>query len=180
MMWSGAFTEMNKSNLRAICDAGPLIHLDELNCIHLLSDFREIILPNTVWEEVNHHRPGALLNKDISFRRIREGYPMSEVLRSMCRAFSLDAGETEALTIVEKVHFSIFFTDDASARLVADRMGFRVHGTIGIIVRAIRKNYMNPNRVIQVLSDIPSKSSLYIKTSLLEEVIMEVRKEFPT
>jgi len=42
---------MNKSNLRAICDAGPLIHLDELNCIDLLSDFREIILPNTVKKE---------------------------------------------------------------------------------------------------------------------------------
>ncbi|MEA3361621.1 MAG: hypothetical protein U9R17_19730 [Thermodesulfobacteriota bacterium] len=101
---------------------------------------------------------------------------MSDMLRSMCKAFSLDAGETEALTIVEKHQDSIFFTDDASARLVADRMGFRVHGTIGIIVR--RKDYMQPNRVIQVLSDIPSKSSLHIKLSLLEEIIMEIKKKF--
>ena len=177
-MWSGAFTAMNKSNMKAICDAGPVIHLDELNCIHLLSDFQEIILSSTVWEEVKHHRPRALENKDIFFTRIRQKHHMSEMLRSMCRAFSLDAGETEALTIVEKHQDSIFFTDDASARLVADRMGFRVHGTIGIIVRAIRKDYMQPNRVIQVLSDIPSKSSLHIKSSLLEEIIMEIKREF--
>lgn len=98
---------MNKSNMKAICDAGPIIHLDELHCIHLLSDFQEIILSDTVWEEVKHHRPGVLGKKDISIRRIRKKYPMSEMLRTMCRAFSLDAGETEALAIVEKDQDSI-------------------------------------------------------------------------
>ena len=104
--------------MKSVCDAGPIIHLDELDCIHLLSDFQEIILSNTVWEEIKRHRARAFGNKDISFRRIRQRYPMSEMLKSMCRAFSLDAGETEALAIVEKEQDSIFFTDDASARLV--------------------------------------------------------------
>ena len=26
-----------------VCDAGPLIHLDELGCLGLLSDFREVL-----------------------------------------------------------------------------------------------------------------------------------------
>ena len=37
-----------KSNIKAICDAGPVIHLDELNCLDLLCDFQEIILADTV------------------------------------------------------------------------------------------------------------------------------------
>ncbi len=32
---------MIKSTLKIVCDSGPVIHLDELNCLHLLEDFLE-------------------------------------------------------------------------------------------------------------------------------------------
>lgn len=32
----------------AVCDAGPLIHLDELGCLALLSDFARVLLPASV------------------------------------------------------------------------------------------------------------------------------------
>ena len=117
---------MNKPNISAICDAGPVIHLDELNCLELLCDFQEIILADTVWEEVKHHRPEALKKPDIHFMRVSQEYPEGELLRTMCRIFSLDAGEIEALAIIEKNPAALFLTDDACARLVADRMGFKV------------------------------------------------------
>jgi len=115
---------VSKSNIRAICDAGPIIHLDELNCLDLLCDFQQIVLGDTVLEEVKHHRPGALKKPNIHFMRSPQEYPVSELLRTMCRIFSLDAGEIETLAIIEKNPGALFFTDDASARLVADRMGF--------------------------------------------------------
>ena len=81
-MWNGAFTAMNKSNVRVICDAGPVIHLDELNCLELLCDFQEIILADTVREEVKHHRPEALKKSDIHFMRASQEYPEGELLRN--------------------------------------------------------------------------------------------------
>ncbi len=96
----------------------------------------------------------------------------------MCRIFSLDAGETEALAIIEKDPDSMFLTDDASARLVAEQIGFKVHGTIGIIVRSIRREFMLPSQVLQTLTEIPTKSSLHIKHSLLEEIIVKIKKKF--
>lgn len=42
--------------MRAVCDAGPLIHLDELGCLDLLADFAEVIVPVGVWEETIKHR----------------------------------------------------------------------------------------------------------------------------
>jgi len=95
----------------------------------------------------------------------------------MCQIFTLDVGEIEALAIMEKNPSAIFLTDDASARLVADRMGFKVHGTIGILVRAIRRGQMKPDQILGVLSPIPLKSSLYLKASILEEVIGNVKNE---
>ena len=169
---------VSKSNIRAICDAGPIIHLDELNCLDLLCDFQQIVLGDTVLEEVKHHRPGALKKPNIHFMRSPQEYPEGELLRTMCRIFSLDAGEIETLAIIEKNPGALFFTDDASARLVADRMGFKVHGTIGIIVRAIRRELMQPEQVLRILAEIPSKSSLHIRPSLLERIIVKVKREF--
>ncbi|MEA3471430.1 MAG: hypothetical protein U9R24_06915 [Thermodesulfobacteriota bacterium] len=78
---------MNKPNISAICDAGPVIHLDELNCLELLCDFQEIILADAVWKEVKHHRPEALKKPDIHFMRVSQEYPEGELLRTMCRIF---------------------------------------------------------------------------------------------
>jgi len=168
-----------KSAIRAVCDAGPIIHLDELNCLDLLCDFQEILLPDTVWKEINQHCPSALKRPDLSLvHSPSRKYCTDEPLQTMCRIFSLDAGETEALAIMEKNPEAMFFTDDASARLVAEQMGFKVHGTIGILVRSIRRGQMEPEQVLRILTEIPSKSSLYIKSSLLEEVILKIKNEF--
>jgi hypothetical protein len=45
---------------RVVCDAGLLIHLDELDCLDLLTDFAGVLVPEVVWREVAHHRSGAL------------------------------------------------------------------------------------------------------------------------
>jgi hypothetical protein len=53
-----------------VCDAGPLIHLDEVGALDLLADFAEILVPEAVWREVLRHRPGALSHPALTFRRI--------------------------------------------------------------------------------------------------------------
>ena len=93
----------------------------------------------------------------------------------MCRLFALDAGETEALSIAEERPEAVFFTDDAAARLVAEKMGFKVHGTIGILVRGIRRGTLGVDEVLTTLSKMPTKSSLHIKPSLLEEIKLKIR-----
>lgn len=43
-----------------VADAGPLIHLDELDALDVLSDYAAVFVPNAVWLEVPCHRPEAL------------------------------------------------------------------------------------------------------------------------
>jgi len=109
---------------------------------------------------------------------VSQEYPEGDLLRTMCRIVSLDAGEVEALAIIEKNPEALFLTDDACARLVADRMGFKVHGTIGIIIRTIRRKLMQPEQVLRILAEIPSKSSLHIRPSLLEKIIEKIKENF--
>jgi predicted nucleic acid-binding protein len=169
---------MIKSKIRVVCDAGPIIHLDELDCLGLLTDFQEILISDTIWKEIKRYRPLDLKRSDLSFTLSPVKYPISEILLTICRIFSLDAGETEALAIMENNPNTVFLTDDASARLVAKQMGFKVHGTIGILVRSIRRGQMKPEEVISIIKKIPIKSTLHIKPSLIEEVIFRIKKEF--
>jgi len=104
--------------------------------------------------------------------------PNNSTLITLCSIFSLDAGETEALALMEKNPQAIFLTDDASARMVAEQMGFKVHGTIGILVRSIRRSQMEPGEVLRILKGVPSQSTLYIKLSLLDEIILKIKKEY--
>ena len=160
-----------------VCDAGPIIHLDELGCLDLLADFKEILLTVSVVEEIEKHRPVALRVK-LPFRVLRAHHPADERLTTMCRIFALDRGETESLLVMESHPDAIFLTDDASARMVAERMGFRVHGTIGVIVRAIRRGRKSPEDVLSIIGSIPSRSTLFIKSVLLKEVTVQIKKEF--
>src|SRR4030042_3518346 len=169
---------MIKSPFKIVCDSGPIIHLDELNCLRLLEDFQEILLPDTVYEETNRHPPSRLNDLNLPFVFSAGIVPKNSTLITLCRIFSLDAGETEALALMEKNPQAIFLTDDASARMVAEQMGFKVHGTIGILVRSIRRNQMEPGEVLRILRGVPSQSTLYIKPSLLDEVILKIKKEY--
>jgi len=160
-----------------VCDTGPIIHLDELECLDLLSDFREILLSTSVIEEIEAHRPAAL-KKGLRFRVLHGQKPADDRLLAMCKIFALDIGETEALSLMESNPDANFLTDDASARMVAERMGFKVHGTIGIVVRSIRRRQKNPEEALSILRQIPSMSTLFIKSALLQEIILRIKREF--
>ncbi len=164
--------------VKAVCDAGPIIHLDELKCLELLADFEEIIIPFAVEKEIEKHRPSALQNSDLHFKRLSAQSSISDNLMTFCQIFSLDTGETEALSLMEKNPKAIFFTDDAAARLVAEQMRFKVHGTIGLIIRSIRRKQKKPETVLNILKYIPEKSTLHVKPSLLEEILFKITKEF--
>lgn len=81
-----------------VCDTGPIIHLDELGCLDLLADFKEILLTLSVVEEIEKHRPVALSIKT-PYRVLRADRPSDDRLAAMCRIFSLDRGETESLCL---------------------------------------------------------------------------------
>ena len=59
-----------------VCDAGPLIHLDELGCLALLSDFARVLVPALVWEEVARHRPSALTGSNVALEQLAVAAPL--------------------------------------------------------------------------------------------------------
>lgn len=178
-MLNGAFMGKSRSKTVVVCDAGPLIHLDEVGHLQLLSDFEKIIVPHGVRHEVNHHRRISFKEPDIAWSLVKAIFPLEPSVKTICNLFSLDAGEIEALSLLTHDPDAIFLTDDAAARIVATQLGYRVHGTIGVLVRAIRREFLKPEEVADALQRIRDVSTLYIKNSLLQEVISQITQNHP-
>ena len=72
---------------------------------------------------------------------------------------------------------AILLTDDAAVRLAAKGLSYRVHGSVGILLRAIRRQQRTPQEVLSILRDLPSRSTLYIRPNLLQEIIAQVESK---
>ena len=59
--------EKTEEGTAVVCDAGPLIHLDEVGCLDLLCDFTRVIILRAVWREVEYHRSEALRCPQVFF-----------------------------------------------------------------------------------------------------------------
>jgi len=161
---------MSDSTIGVVCDAGPIIHLDELDCLLLLNDFSPVLVPAQVWQEVDQHRPEALAYSDLHLQRINVVISSTPAFQTLVQSLSLDLGEQAALTLMESHPQAIFLTDDAAARLAAMTLGYRVHGTIGILIRAIRRQQRSKDEVIAILRKLPAQSTLFIRPKLLQEI----------
>ncbi len=158
-----------------ICDAGPLIHLEELGCLDLLRDFKVVRVPNAVWDEVSRHQASALRRRSLNMQRVASLPEAGSELNELAHAFSLGAGEFETLQLMQVDPDAILLTDDTAARLVAGKLGYEVHGTIGVVVRALRRRQRTKRQVLNLLRSIPQRSTLFVTEALLDSIIDEVR-----
>jgi len=84
----------------AVSDTGPLIHLDELESLELLSDF-EVRVSDRVWREAELHRPKVFQLTNHFLIRCSGLIEFRPQLESLGIALSLDPGEMEALSLTE-------------------------------------------------------------------------------
>ena len=159
-----------------VCDAGPLIHLDELGCLDLLADFQEALVPEEVWQEVLQHRPSALHRRSVPLKRIDHPSEPNERLARVIRLFDLQRGEAEALSMLEELPGGMLLTDDLAARHAAQHLGLPVSGTLGLLLRALRRNLRTRQQVIKLLRVVHRKSSLFVDQGLLNSIIEQVQE----
>jgi hypothetical protein len=78
---------------RLVSDAGPLIHLHELD-LDLLTD--SVLVPDAVWEEVERHQPTALRAECL--KRVADPSPVDPTLEALALGLGLGSGDVGAAT----------------------------------------------------------------------------------
>jgi predicted nucleic acid-binding protein len=156
-----------------ILDAGPLIHLDQLGCLDLLTAFPRLYAPQIVWDEAVRHRP-LMQASDIPSLCVQPNPDTgSSRLVALIAQHDLDEGEAVALALLEKMKAEIFLTDDAAARVAGDALGCSVHGTLGVLVRGYTLGLRTLVEMHRLLAELPTRSTLHIRKSLLDKVIAQ-------
>lgn len=136
-----------------------------------------MLVPEAVWVEVLKHRPGALIHPAVGLRRVSPTVPAPPALEALALVLNLHTGEWEALRLALEHRPGLLLTDDTALRLAAGNLGIVTHGTIGILVRAIRRQQRTKLEVLALLRSLPAQSTPHLKRSLLNAVIQEVESQ---
>lgn len=171
--------EPSTSLLIAVADAGPLIRLEEIGQLPLMTLFDKLLLPDAVWDEavVNGSVPRAGLEQLPCLARTSAVEAVeSEVLRFI-QANSLNdlhRGERESLFVCNQQSIPLLLTDDLAVRDAAKRLGLTPIGSLGVIVRAFRCGRLTKFAAEQCLRDLQSVSSLFVTPAIVEMAIEQL------
>ena len=130
-------------NSIVVANAGPLITLAKINQFDLLKElFGSVVVPVAVLDEVVRRgaaMPGAqeTMNADwIETRVVADDLAVS-ILRE-----SIGAGESEVIVLAQELDADLLLLDDALARRKAERVGLNVIGTLGVLLLAKQRGYL--------------------------------------
>ena len=160
--------------MRAVSNAGPIIHLSWIDQLSLLAQlFDEVLVPLAVRDELlraAHDVPGvpaihaAFQMGWLAVREVADP-PRAEQLRA-----DLDPGESEAIALTEELAAGILLLDERRARAHAVRRGIPITGTVGILRRARERGLVRT--VSPLLQDLRLRG-FRISAELVEEIRRE-------
>jgi len=151
-----------------IADASPLIGLAKIRRADLLFSLaEEVWIPAAVWKEVverDQSRPEVGLIRSSFANAVRE-VPDGEaaVFRD-----KVDAGEAAALALAARRPNALLLIDDHRGRMLAEQHGFRLLGTLGLLLRAKRAGLV-PS--VKAETDALLRNGLYLDASLISRVL---------
>ncbi|TKX73637.1 nucleic acid-binding protein [Halorubrum sp. GN11_10-6_MGM] len=148
--------------LAAASDAGPLIHLAEIDSLELFSTFDTLLVPETVYEEIEAGgAPDGL--SDLS-------YELVEADESRVGAEELDAGERAAIAVAKELE-AVLLTDDLAAREAASDADIEVHGSLGVIALGYGRGLLDRSEAASRMRALQRETSLFVTEAVVERGI---------
>ena len=160
----------------AVSDAGPLIHLTEIDALHVLTIFDKLHVPQAVWTEtVEHGRVSA--DSFAALQLARHSLLPTKVAQFVQtqNLTSLHPGEQECLCLCHQLGVSLLLTDDLAARDAARRLGFTPVGSLGVVVRAYHHGVILLSDAERLLTELYSVSSLFVTRAIIEIAIQQLQ-----
>lgn len=166
MMLSGDYVAHKPD---AVSNAGPLIHLSEIEATAAFGVLGRLLIPEEILNETR-----AFPNKKAVVVKLEE--KQKDAAKFITASYSLQLGESAAIALALQLGIRLFLTDDLEARTVARHYNLEVHGTVGILVRAFANRIFTGEEVISFLRLLRTKSSLFITEDLLNWGITKVKE----
>lgn len=150
----------------AVSDAGPVIHLHELDAARVWRTWNACTTHEVAQELEKHHVPCPL-----KLARANQ-----ERTQFFCLKHEIGLGEASCIALCTQERIKLIFTDDLSARAAAHAEGIDAHGTIGLLLRAFRDGVLTKEETIRRLREIKTKSTLFITQRLIDQAVDAVQR----
>jgi len=121
-----------------ICNTSPFQYLHQLGLLHLLPTLTGgVLAPPAVVEEIDQGKQAGIDLPDLkSLAWVTVRAPQS--IAALPLVTDLGPGETQVLALALESPGSTVIVDDALARRVAEMLGLRLTGTLGVLPAAKR------------------------------------------
>lgn len=141
----------------AIADTSTLIALEKLNLLDVLCKiYIEIILPESVINEF-----GSPTIECYSAKKVE-----SPLVRLLVSDLNLGKGESEVIALASETGIKTII-DDLKARKVAETLGLKVTGTIGVLLRAEKLGFIES--AYKKTKELREKG-FYVSNELLDNI----------
>jgi predicted nucleic acid-binding protein len=170
-MYDGDFMVKIKA---AVFDTGPFIHLHEIEQYQQLKQFEKIKTTFEVLEETRELKQILIKKKNVFVCQLEA--KSKDMTKYFMQKYDLDLGEATCLSLCKQENLSLFFTDDFSARQTAIILGFEAHGTIAIILRALREKILNKKEAQKAIEALYTDSSLFFTKDLYNWTVKEIER----
>lgn len=133
-----------------VSDTTPLISLLKIDRIDLLEKlFGQVLIPQAVFDELTADERFKLEADQIRRKQFIKVKAVKnpEFASILKRATGLDQGESEAIILTDEQNADVLLMDEAKGRAVSFQMGFKIMGTIGILMAAYEENELTADEV---------------------------------
>ncbi len=140
-----------------VSDTTPLISLLKIDRIDLLEKlFGQVLIPQAVFDELTVDERFKLEADQIRQRQfiIIKAIQNPQSANILKRATGLDQGESEAIILTDELSADVLLMDEAKGRTISFQMGFKIMGTIGVLMAAYEENELTAAEVRACVKDL--------------------------
>lgn len=157
----------------AVFDAGPFIHLSEINRLELTRVISTILTTEYILRECEYLRNSIRKFDHIQEKPLKS--KSNDFAKYLVNKYTINFGEATGISLCKQENIKLFFTDDLEARDVANQLGFEAHGTLAVILRVFKEKILPKKDAIELIEKLYHESSLYLSKDLKDWTIEELK-----
>lgn len=159
-----------------VSDTTPLITLLKVQHLDLLEKyFGEVQIPVAVFNELtcdSRFIKEAEQIRNCSFIKVVEIVNIKSV-DLLRRVTGLDLGESEAIILSDEMQADLLLMDEARGRDVAEQMGLKIMGTIGLLMSSYQSGIISADDIRQCI-EIVRSSGRHIGERYLQMLLNKI------
>jgi predicted nucleic acid-binding protein len=160
--------------MRVVSDADVIIHLSKLKKLSLLKAlYSEVSIPEYIKLEILNKDSESI--KDAIHSYLKVFNVSKDKAEEIATKHNIHLGEAHVKTLGEELKSSLFLSNERKVRQAAKEEGFKVVGTIGIILKATKMQIIDKSEAYSLFEKMKSPD-FRIHPDILQKALLAIKE----